>query len=120
MSRAMAVAATIVLALATAVVTGVHAAGDRDTRDGQSPVHRESSTEATEAEARALCTVCHLFPPADILPRQAWRDEIARMALIRSNLRQPTGPPGTSARVVKLPDDLDRVLRYYEKLAPEK
>jgi hypothetical protein len=64
--------------------------------------------------------VCHLFPPPDILPRLAWRDEIARMALIRSNQPQPAGPPGTSGRVVKLPDDLDRVLRYYERQAPEK
>jgi hypothetical protein len=120
MFRAMAVAATVVLALATAIATGVGAAGDPEAGDRQSPVHRESSTEATEAEARALCTTCHLFPPPDILPRAAWRDEIARMALIRSNQPQPTGPPGTSGRVVKLPDDLDRVLRYYERQAPEK
>jgi hypothetical protein len=74
---------------------------------------------ATETEARAACSVCHLFPPADILPRYAWRDEIARMSLIRSNQPQPAGPAGTSARLVVLPPDLERVLRYYEKAAPE-
>src|SRR5262249_23157156 len=107
MSRAMAVAITVVLALWTTIATGVGASDGRESGDRQSPVHRESSTEASEAEARALCTVCHLFPPTDILPRQAWRDEIARMALIRNNLPQPSGPPGTSGRVVKLPDDLE-------------
>src|SRR5262245_8520014 len=119
MSRAMAVAATVLLALATAIASGVNAAGNGEAGDRQSPVHRESSTEATEAEARTLCTACHLFPPPDILPRSAWRDEVARMALIRANLPQPAGPPGTSGRAVKLPDDLERVLRYYERLAPE-
>jgi VCBS repeat protein len=114
----MAVAATVVLAVA--IASGVDVSGKGDAGDRQAPVHRESSTEATEAEARALCTTCHLFPPPDILPRQSWRDEVARMALIRSNLPQPAGPPGTSGRSVKLPDDLDRVLRYYERLAPEK
>jgi len=115
----MAIAATVIVALATAIATVVGATGDHEAGDRQSPVHRESSTEATEAEARALCTACHLFPPPDILPRLAWRDEIARMALIRGNQPQPAGPPGTSGRIVKLPDDLDRVLRYYERQAPE-
>src|SRR5437773_11254548 len=68
---------------------------------------------ATEAEARSLCSVCHLFPPADILPRYAWRDEIARMALIRGNQPQPAGPAGTTGRMIVLPPDLQRVLRYY-------
>src|SRR6478672_5258282 len=108
------------MALVSVIGTGVRAVAPWDLALDQSPVHRESSTEATEDDARALCTTCHLFPPPDILPRHAWRDEIARMALIRSNQPQPAGPPGTSGRVVKLPDDLDRVLRYYERQAPEK
>ena len=119
MPRAMAVATTVVLALATAVSAALRASARWEGGEGQSPLHRESSTEATDAEARALCTTCHLFPPPEILPRLAWRDEIARMALIRGGQPQPAGPPGTSGRVVQLPDDLDRVLRYYERLAPE-
>jgi hypothetical protein len=63
--------------------------------------------------------VCHLFPPPEILPKSAWRDEIARMSRIRSNQPQPAGPPGTSARLVVLPQDFDRVLQYYEARAPE-
>jgi hypothetical protein len=108
------------VALVSVIGTGLGAMARWDRRLDQSPLHRESSTEATEDEARTLCTTCHLFPPPDILPRHAWRDEIARMALIRGNQPQPAGPPGTSARTVRLPDDLDRVLRYYERLAPEK
>ena len=41
------------------------------------------------------------------------------MSLIRSNLPQPSGPMGTSARMVVLPPDFARVLRYYEANAPE-
>ena len=74
---------------------------------------------ATEAEARTACIPCHAFPPPDVLPRAAWRDEIARMSLIRSNLPQPSGPMGTSARMIVLPPDFARVLRYYEANAPE-
>ena len=42
------------------------------------------------------------------------------MSLIRSNLPQPTGPMGTSARMIVLPPDFARVLRYYEAGAPER
>ncbi len=75
---------------------------------------------ATEADARTACTPCHAFPPPDVLPRAAWRDEVARMSLIRSNLPQPSGPMGTSARMIILPPDFARVLRYYEKNAPDR
>ena len=74
---------------------------------------------STEADARTACSTCHLFPPADILPRVAWRDEIARMALIRDNQPEPAGPPGTAARLVQLPPDFARALRYYMQEAPE-
>jgi hypothetical protein len=84
------------------------------------PLAPATTAVATEAEARTSCTPCHTFPPADVLPRAAWRDEVARMFLIRSNLPQPTGPMGTSARMIVLPPDFARVLRYYEANAPEK
>jgi FG-GAP-like repeat len=75
---------------------------------------------ATEAEARAACVPCHAYPPPDVLPRAAWRDEVARMSLIRSNLPQPSGPMGTAARMIVLPPDFARVLRYFEANAPER
>jgi hypothetical protein len=75
---------------------------------------------ATEAEARTLCgTACHAFPPPDILPRYAWRDEIARMTLIRDNKPEPRGPRGVAGRMMVLPSDMERVLRYYLAHAPE-
>jgi FG-GAP-like repeat len=87
----------------------------------QTPSPAPTTTDrATEAEARAACTPCHAFPPADVLPKAAWRDEVARMSLIRSNLPQPSGPMGTSARMIVLPPDFARVLRYYEANAPER
>ena len=75
---------------------------------------------ATEAEARVVCGACHLFPPPEILPRSAWRDELVRMTLIRENQPEPTGPPGTAARMISLPPDMQRVLRYYVATAPER
>jgi FG-GAP-like repeat len=77
------------------------------------------SDTATEAEARALCVGCHLFPAPDILPRSAWRDEIVRMTLIREGQPEPQGPPGTAARMIRLPGDMQRVLRYYLAQAPD-
>lgn len=55
-------------------------------------------------------TSCHRLPPADILPKANWRDEVARMALIREGRTEPAGPPGTAARSIVLPDDMRRVL----------
>jgi hypothetical protein len=84
----------------------------------QDTAPRPSET-ATETEARALCVGCHLFPPPDILPRSAWRDEIVRMTLIRAGQPEPQGPPGTAGRIVTLPADMQRVLRYYLAEAAE-
>ncbi len=100
---------TWLLALASALAVGLVAAQARP-----------QNAAATETEVRTACSVCHLFPPPDILPRSAWRDEIARMSLIRDNQPQPAGPAGTAARLVLLPTDFERVLRYYERLAPAK
>lgn len=76
---------------------------------------------ATEAEARALCgTACHAFPPPDLLPRAAWLDTIARMTLIMQGKPEPTGPPGTAARITPLPPEVRRVARFYEQRAPER
>ena len=110
------VAALAIALLAAAGVTFVVRAAPP-----QSVAHTPAQADiATEAEARALCSVCHLFPPPEILPKSAWRDEIARMHLIRSNQPQPAGPAGTTGRMVVLPPDLERALRYYEHTAPER
>ncbi len=72
--------------------------------------------EPTEAEARSVCTSCHAFPPADILPRSQWRDEVTRMSLIRDN----RASDGGSSRLIALPPDFERALRYFEAHAPER
>ena len=41
------------------------------------------------------------------------------MFLIRNNQPEPSGPPGTAARMVKLPADWQSVVGYYEAAAPE-
>src|SRR5215213_3980668 len=52
-----------------------------------------------ELQARTTCAPCHAFPPPEILPKSAWRDEFVRMHFIRENRMPPVGPPGTLARV---------------------
>jgi FG-GAP-like repeat len=89
-------------------------------RAGQAPRPIAKQDVATEAEARAACATCHAFPPPEILPKGVWRDAVARMSLIRSKLPQPSGPIGTSARMVILPPDYARVLRYYQAAAPDR
>ena len=71
---------------------------------------------ASDDEVRAQCGGCHAVPPPDVLPRSAWRDNVARMMLIRSGLPEPLGPPGTAARMVALPPEMQRVARV---LRPE-
>ena len=58
--------------------------------------------------------------PPDTLPRDRWRDEIARMFLIQNNQAEPSGPPGTAGRMVKLPLDWQSIVGYYEANAPER
>src|SRR5262245_61591068 len=106
-------------ALAFLLLVGIGTAALRFVPVTHAQAPASSAPRGTEAEARALCSVCHLFPPPDILPKYAWRDEIARMSLIRSNQPQPVGPAGTSGRLTLLPEDFSRVLAYYERTAPE-
>ncbi len=71
-----------------------------------------------DAAARAQCATCHAFPPPDSLPKNAWRDEIARMYLIQTGQPEPSGPPGTAARMVRLPPQWQSIASYYEANAP--
>jgi hypothetical protein len=75
---------------------------------------------ATEAEVRQRCgTVCHKFPPPDILPRGAWRDELVRMQLIMDGVPEPAGMMGMAAGMIALPPDMLRIQRFYERGAPD-
>ncbi len=75
---------------------------------------------ASEAEVRQRCgTVCHKFPPADILPRAAWRDELVRMQLIMDGVPEPAGMMGMGSAMIPLPPEMLRIQRYYEAAAPQ-
>jgi len=91
--------------------------------DGAPPraeLHAQSPGDAaSEAEVRVVCGGCHLVPAPDILPRAAWREEIVRMTLIRESQPEPQGPRGTAARMVTLPPDMQRALKYYMAAAPQ-
>ena len=71
-------------------------------------------------QARATCGGCHAFPPPDILPRSAWRDEFVRMMFIRQKRLPPVGPPETVYRSVQLPPDMEKVLPFFLSHAPER
>jgi hypothetical protein len=73
-----------------------------------------------EQQARVTCGGCHAFPPPEILPREAWRDEFVRMMLIRENRPTPAGPPGAVNRTIQLPQDMEQVLPFYTGRAPER
>jgi hypothetical protein len=79
-----------------------------------------ASAEGNEQQARATCTGCHLFPPPDILPRDAWRDEFVQMMLIRENRAVPPGRSTTAYRAVSLPPDMDQALLFFTSRAPER
>lgn len=101
-------------------LTAWAAAHDAVSAGGQAPATASGAATATEADARTACgTACHRYPPPDILPRSEWREEIAKMELFRQGNPVPPGPPGTLSRMVVLPPDMERVLRFYTAHAPE-
>ncbi|MGH9372097.1 MAG: FG-GAP-like repeat-containing protein [Vicinamibacterales bacterium] len=73
-----------------------------------------------EQQARTTCGGCHAFPPPEILPRDAWRNELVRMMFIRENRLPPIGPPDRVYRTVQLPPDMEQVLAFYTSRAPER
>jgi hypothetical protein len=85
----------------------------------QEPTPPNTQVVAGEAASHVQCGTCHKWPPPDVLPRSSWRDEIARMFLIQNNQPEPIGPPGTAARMVRLPSDWQSIIGYYEANAPE-
>jgi FG-GAP-like repeat len=86
----------------------------------QQPTPAVSADASPEQQARAACTGCHAFPPPDILPRHAWRDEVVKMLFIREKRLPPLGAMASVSRTVTLPPDLERALAYYVSAAPER
>lgn len=64
-----------------------------------------------EERVRAACTGCHAFPPPDVLPRAAWRQQIEHMDFLRDTL------PGEAAG--SPPFSVDEIVAWYEARAPE-
>jgi hypothetical protein len=85
---------------------------------GLLPLALVRQPQPDETKIRAACGVCHAFPPPDILPRYAWRDEIVRMMYIRDNRLPPFDASARAA--VQLPDDFRQALEYYLARAPER
>src|SRR5258708_40002977 len=84
---------------------------------GLLPLALTRTTQPDELLGRAACGVCHAFPPPDVLPRYAWRDEIVRMMYLRENRLPPSGAAARTA--VQLPTDFQQALEYYLARAPE-
>ena len=118
MFRAAAAALLGALALASGTdALAVAPAAQSSASPPRSASPRPSDGDPTEAEARTVCTPCHAFPPADVLPRSRWRDEMVRMLLIREG-RPEVG--GGASRRLALPPDFERALGFFESHAPER
>jgi hypothetical protein len=86
----------------------------------QNPTAHQAAAQADEEQARAVCGGCHAFPPPDILPKHAWRDEFVRMKFIRENRLPPIGPPQRVYATIPLPPDMEQVLSFYTSRATER
>jgi len=84
--------------------------------DQQAP--SATSAAGNEQQARAICSTCHAFPPAEILPRDAWRNEVVRMMFLRE--RRPPPMNAAAYRAVQLSPDMEQVLAFYLARAPER
>jgi len=65
---------------------------------------------------RQTCTRCHNLPPPDVLPRDRWRDTVARMWLRRDNKPEPM--QRGAAALLQVPDEFIRIGRWYTEHAP--
>jgi hypothetical protein len=86
-------------------------------RAGQSP---SAAPPGDEAQARATCGGCHAFPPPEILPKAAWRDEFVRMMNFREGKLPPSVPASRYNRTVQLPPDMEQALAYFLGRAPDR
>jgi hypothetical protein len=67
-----------------------------------------------EEVQKITCIPCHKRPMPDVLPRNMWRNEVAKMTLIRD-----LQPPRLDMNSVVLPPDMAAALRYLVKNAPD-
>lgn len=76
---------------------------------------REVTAQATQhlpgagvnGQVQYFCSSCHAYPPHDILPRSAWKEEVERGYRFFSESQLNRQPP-----------PMEQVIGYYEALAP--
>src|SRR5437762_478609 len=73
----------------------------------------EDSASRVVEPGPAICATCHRLPPADVLPRSAWHDELVRMQRIRDGSEQSSGAAAPALR-----PDFAGALIWYEHHAP--
>jgi hypothetical protein len=101
---------------ATLFTAGEYASPSIRASQGQS----QSVPPGEEQLARVTCGGCHTFPPPEILPRDAWRDEFVRMQAFRENRQPPNIPASRFNRTVELPKDMEQVLALFTSRAPQR
>lgn len=114
MVKARALGALGVLGVLAALPLVHAAAGQSNPRNSRPAVQ-----QADALEVAAVCTKCHVLAPPDVLPRASWRGSIIKMQRFRDGNFDPLPLRGGAADY-PLPDDMQRVLRYYEAHAPER
>ena len=97
-------AACVIAALCGAILltVGGYTSPSITASEPQSP--STANAESDEQQARVTCGGCHAFPPPEILPRDAWRDEFVRMMFIREGRLPPAGI--AMYRTIQLPPDM--------------
>src|SRR5437660_11060086 len=79
----------------------------RDDKGPQPPPVRTPPPADIEAQVHHFCAACHLFPPPDTFPRDAWSDQVERGYV--AALKMP--------KLGQKPRSED-VIRYFEERAP--
>ncbi|HXV36821.1 MAG TPA: hypothetical protein VEC18_06720, partial [Myxococcota bacterium] len=79
---------------------------------GESGSNFAGNASDVASRVRVACTRCHLFPEAEILPRELWRDQLVVMRDLVGSLPAEAGgsPIGFSLR---------EVAEWYEQQAPQ-
>lgn len=80
----------------------------RDSGHGAPPAIVTRTTHDIDRQVHEFCGACHIYPPADTFPRDAWPQEVERGYQFFSS----------SGRNLEVPP-MDEVIAYYKERAPE-
>jgi hypothetical protein len=79
----------------------------RDGKGSQPPPVRTPPPADIEAQVHNFCSACHLFPPPDTFPRDAWSDQVERGFIAALTMPKLGQKPRS-----------EDVIRYFEERAP--